>query len=393
MAWDESTSIDAEDTRGHLADVSDDLRTDELLLNMGPQHPSTHGVLRVLVTTDGEIVKAAHPEIGYLHRCFEKHSENVDYMAVAPYVDRLDYLASMNNSMGYAIAVEKMLGLEVPRRAEFIRVIIAELQRIASHLMSFGTYGLDMGAFTPFMYAFRDREKILDIFEMISGARLLYNFMWIGGTMRDITPPIIARIKEFTDYFKPKVDEYNNLLSYNKIFTERTKNIGVLPLETCFSYGLTGVMLRGSGFKWDLRKNLPYSIYSELDFDVPVGSGEMGTLGDCWDRHIVRMREMTQSLRIIDQLIDRIPAGPHRGKIGKVIKVAAGEIYSRTEAPRGELAFYIVSDGTTHPYRVRCKSPCFLNIATLDELTRGMMVADLIATIGSLDIVLGEVDR
>lgn len=386
-------STPTELVQDHLSETVENLRTDELLLNMGPQHPSTHGVLRVVVTTDGEIVKAAKPEIGYLHRCFEKHSENVDYMAVAPYVDRLDYLASMNNSMGWAIAVEGMVGIEVPRRAEFIRVIIAELQRIASHLLFFGTYGLDMGAFTAFLYAFREREKILDIFEMVSGARLLYNYMWIGGVARDVSPEAIMRIKEFLDYFEPKIDEYNNLLSMNKIFVERTKSVGVIDEETCHTYGLTGVMLRGCGVRWDLRKDLPYSIYREVDFEVPVGSGEMGTLGDCWDRFMVRVREMKESVKIVRQLIDSIPSGPHRGKVGKVVKVPAGESFSRTECPRGELAFYVISDGSAKPYRVRCKSPCFLNISTLDEISKGVMVADLIATIGSLDIVLGEVDR
>lgn len=380
-------------SNGSMEELKETLRTDELLLNMGPQHPSTHGVLRVVVVTDGEIVKEAKPEIGYLHRCFEKHAENSDYVAVSPFVDRLDYLASMNNSMGYAMAVENLLGIEVPRRAEYIRVIISELQRIASHLMSYGTYGLDMGAFTAFMYGFRDREMILDIFEKLSGARLLYNYMWIGGTYRDITPEILQQIKDFLVYFKPKVEEYNNLVTYNKIFVERTRNIGVIDLKTCYTYGLTGVMLRGAGLKWDLRKEHPYSIYKEVDFDVPVGTGQMGTLGDCWDRHIVRMKEMIQSIRIIEQLIDGIPEGPHRAKVGKVIKPPAGEAYSRTECPRGELGFYIISDGTGKPYRVRCKSPCFMNIATLNDLSQGVMVADLIATIGSLDIVLGEVDR
>jgi len=302
-------SFDTTQVNGQ-AELKETLRTDELLLNMGPQHPSTHGVLRVVVTTDGEIVKDARPEIGYLHRCFEKHAENSEYIAVSPYVDRLDYLASMNNSMGYAIAVESLLGIEVPRRAEFIRVIISELQRIASHLMSYGTYGLDMGAFTAFMYGFRDREMILDIFEKISGARLLYNYMWIGGTYRDITPEIIKQIKDFLIYFKPKVEEYNNLVTYNKIFLERTRNIGVIDLKMCHSYGLTGVMLRGAGLKWDLRKDHPYSIYKEVEFDVPVGTGQMGTLGDCWDRHIVRMNEMIQSIRIIEQLIVESQRGP-----------------------------------------------------------------------------------
>ncbi|MCB0416266.1 MAG: NADH-quinone oxidoreductase subunit D [Bdellovibrionales bacterium] len=377
----------------HLSHQSDNLRTDELLINMGPQHPSTHGVLRIIITTDGEIVKAAHPEIGYLHRCKEKHSENVDWMAVAPFVDRMDYLASMNNSMGYAIAVEKLMGVEVPRRAEYIRVIISELQRIASHQMAFGTYGLDIGAFTPFMHAFRDREKILDIFEAISGARLLYNYMWIGGTYRDITPEIVKQIKDYCEYFAGQVSQYNELLSYNKIFVERTANVGIMDRDLCWSYGLTGPMLRGAGIKWDLRKDEPYSIYSEVDFDVPVGKGEMGTLGDSWDRYMVRMREMEESLKIVNQLIDGIPEGPHRGRVAKKIRVPKGEVFSRTECPRGELGFYIISDGSEIPYRIKVKSPCFLNISTLDEVTRGLMVADLVATVGSLDIVLGEVDR
>jgi NADH-quinone oxidoreductase subunit D len=388
-----TTSLTPNPDREHLINMPDDLKTDELLINMGPQHPSTHGVLRVVITTDGEIVKKAVPEIGYLHRCFEKHAENVDYMGVAPFVDRMDYLASMNNAMGWAIAVERMMNIEVPRRAEYIRVLMSELQRIASHLMSFGTYGLDMGAFTAFMYGFRDREQVLDIFEMQSGARLLYNFMWIGGTMRDITPAIVTRIKEFVTYFEPKVDEYNDLLSYNKIFIERTKNIAVIDVKTCFSYGLTGVMLRGAGMRWDLRKEVPYSIYPELNFEIPVGRGEMGTVGDCWDRHIVRMREMKESIKIIKQLVDGIPEGPHRAKVAKVLKPPVGECFSRTECPRGELAFYVVSDGGPKPFRVKVKSPCFLNISTLQEIGEGLMVADLVAAIGSLDIVLGEVDR
>lgn len=377
-----------------LSPAPENLKTDELLINMGPQHPSTHGVLRVLISTDGEIVKKAYPVLGYLHRCMEKHSENVDWMGVAPFVDRMDYLASMNNSMGYAIAVEKLMGLgPLPKRAEYIRMIVSELQRIASHLMAFGTYGLDMGAFTPFLYGFRDREKILDIFEKISGARLLYNYMWIGGTMRDLTPEVVSEIKDFMEYFRPQLERYDKLLSYNKIFIERSANVGVMDREMCFSYGLTGPILRASGVKWDLRKDEPYSLYNEVEFDVPVGKGEMGTLGDCWDRYMVRMREMRESLRILDQLVPALPEGEHRAKVAKKIKVPAGEGFSRTECPRGELAFYIVSDGGPHPYRVKVKSPCFLNISTLDEVNRGAMVSDLIAHLGSLDIVLGEVDR
>src|SRR3989338_8616711 len=232
-----------------------ELITQELTINMGPQHPSTHGVLRVELVTDGEIVKRAIPHIGYLHRCFEKHAENIDYMGVMPFVDRMDYVASMNNDIAYAMTVEKLLGVEVPKRAEYIRVIMAELNRIASHLLAVGTYGLDIGTFTPFMWAFRDREKILDIFEMASGARLLYNYLWIGGVWMDLTPGIEEKIQEFCDYFEPKIDELDTILSYNQIFINRTKNVGVIPLDLAISYGLTGPNLRGSGLKWDLRKN------------------------------------------------------------------------------------------------------------------------------------------
>ncbi len=364
------------------------LKTEELIINMGPQHPSTHGVLKIIITTDGEIVKSANPEIGFLHRCMEKHCENVNWLAVTPYVDRLDYIASMNNSLGYALTVEKFLGIEIPERAEYIRVIMAELQRIASHLLAIGTYGLDLGAFTPFLYAFRDREKILDIFELCSGGRLLYNYIWIGGVARDMSREAIEKTRNFIDYFKPKIKEYNELLSFNEIFLQRTKNIGILSIDNCFNYGITGVPLRAAGYKWDLRKNVPYSIYDKLEFDIPTG-----TIGDCWDRHIVRMNEMEQSLRIISQLLKKIPEGPYRAKLPKIIKVPAGEGHMRTECPRGELFFYIESSGDKFPYRVKCKSPCFLNISSIPELAPGMMVADLVAYIGSLDIVLGEVDR
>ncbi|MBI4041118.1 MAG: NADH-quinone oxidoreductase subunit D [Deltaproteobacteria bacterium] len=369
-----------------------ELKTQELHINMGPQHPSTHGVLRVELVTDGEIVKRAIPHIGYLHRCFEKHAENIDYMGVMPFVDRMDYVASMNNDQTYAITVEKLLGIEVPKRAEYIRVIMAELNRISSHLLAVGTYGLDIGTFTPFFWCFRDRELILDIFEMASGARLLYNYLWIGGVWMDLTPGIEEKISEFCTYFEPKIAELDTLLSYNPIFIQRTANVGVIPLETALSYGLTGPNLRGSGKKWDLRRDEPYSVYPELDFDVQVGRGEQGTVGDCWDRYIVRVREMRESLKIVRQSLKQIPPGPHRATLRRV-QPRAGEAYAKTENPRGELGFYIVSDGSLTPYRIKGKSPCFTSISALDEICRDAMIADVVAIIGSLDIVLGEVDR
>lgn len=370
-----------------------ELKTQEFQINMGPQHPSTHGVLRVILTTDGEIVTDTDVDIGYLHRCFEKHAENIDYMGVMPFVDRMDYLASMNNDFGWAMAVENLMGLEVPERAQYIRVIMAELNRIASHLVAIGTYGLDIGTFTPFMYAFRDREPILDIFEMASGARLLYNYLWIGGASGDLTPEMLSQILEFCDYFEQRLDAYDALLSDNQIFIDRTANIGIIPLDLALSYGLTGPNLRGSGMKWDLRKNEPYSIYDRFDFNVPVGSGEMGTTGDCWDRYIVRVREMTESLRIIRQACKQIPDGLYRGKVPKLLKPPPGEIYVRSETPRGELGFYVVSDGSLKPYRVKAKSPCFTAISALKDVARGSMIADLVVIIGSFDIVLGEIDR
>jgi NADH-quinone oxidoreductase subunit D len=372
-----------------------DIETDEMVLSMGPQHPSTHGVLRLEVTTDGEVVKKVRPFIGYLHRCFEKHAEKVGYPGVVPYTDRMDYLAAMNNNHGYVLAVEKLLGLEVPERAEYIRVIMAELNRIASHLVAFGTYGLDIGAVTPFLYAFREREMILDIFEMTCGARLTYNYYRIGGVGADLTPEIIDKIKEFLDDFEPKLKEYDALLSYNKIFIERTAGIGVIPLEMAIDYGITGPMLRASGMKWDLRKDDPYSIYDRFDFDIPTGVGLKGPKGDCWDRYIVRMREMAESCKIIRQALEQLPDGDYiLPKLPKMIRPPKGaEVYVRVENPRGELGYYIISDGTHNPYRVKVRSPCFTNLAILPAISKGVMLADLVAIVGSIDIVLGEVDR
>lgn len=371
----------------------DKVKSELLTLNMGPQHPATHGVLRVEIKTDSEIVAQAIPHLGYLHRCMEKHCEHLDYRGVIPFADRMDYLAAMNMEWGYALTIEKMLGTEVPRRAEYVRAIVGELQRIASHLMFFGTYAIDLGAFTPFLYAFQDREFILRIFEELSGARLLYNYIWIGGVWNDITDAQLKRIESFLNEFEESLKKYHTLVGENKIFIERTANVGVISEEMAYQYGATGPVLRGSGIDWDLRKTRPYGIYEELDFDVIIGSGEKGQLGDCWDRYYVRFYEMFESIKIIRQCLDGIEEGPVMGKVPKIIKVPAGEIYMKTECPRGELGYHLISDGTKKPYRLKVKSSCFTHVSMLPEMAPGQLIADFVATIGSIDIVLGEVDR
>ncbi len=372
----------------------DSLKSDMMTINMGPQHPSTHGVLRLELKTDGEIVEEVRPHIGYLHRCFEKHAENLPYQQVIPFTDRMDYLASMNNNLGYVVAVEKLLDLKIPERVEYIRVIMAELNRIASHLVSFGTYGMDIGAFTPFLFAFREREEIFDLFEMTCGARMLYNYIWVGGVSHDLPPGFIERTRAFLRKFDSKIQEYNDLLSYNKIFVERTANVGVLPVDKAYSYNITGPNLRGSGVDWDLRRDDPYSIYDRFEFEVPIGKGEMGTVGDCWDRYMVRIREMTESARIVSDALDQLPEGDVLQAVPKNVRPPKdAECYFRTENPRGELGVYLISDGSNVPYRVRVKSPCFTAMSVFNEISRGHMIADIVAIIGSLDIVLGEIDR
>ncbi len=369
------------------------LKSDLLTLNMGPQHPATHGVLRVEIKTDSEIVAEAIPHIGYLHRCFEKHAENIDYRGVIPFVDRMDYLAAMNMEWGYVLAVEEMLGTEVPKRAEYIRTIVGELGRIASHLMAFGTYAIDLGAFSPFLYAFQEREWILRLFEEISGARLLYNYIWIGGVWNDLNDKQLTGIGEFLDHFEKEVDKYNALLSENKIFRSRTVGVGVMDAQTCLDYGATGPVLRGAGVQRDLRKVQPYGLYKDLDFDVPVGNDEWGVLGDCFNRYYVRMLEVKESIKIVRQCLEGIEAGPIIGKVSKIIRLPKGEIYKATECPRGELGYYLVSDGKKTPYRLKVKSSCFTHVSMLPAVAPGQMIADFVASIGSIDIVLGEVDR
>jgi NADH-quinone oxidoreductase subunit D len=369
------------------------LKTGLMTLQMGPQHPATHGVLRVEIKTDSEVVASATPHLGYLHRCMEKHCEELDYRGVIPFFDRLDYIAAMSMELSYVLAVEKMLGTEVPRRATEVRTIICELQRISSHLMAFGTYALDLGAFSPFLYAFQMRETVLRIFEEVSGARLLYNYIWVGGVWNDLTDDHLRRISTFCDDMEEEAKKYYDLVSVNKIFVGRTANVGILTPEDCYTYGATGPVLRGSGVKWDLRKEEPYMMYDELDFDVPVGDGEKGVVGDCWNRYIVRMREVIESIKIIRQVLGGIEEGPIMGKVKKIIKLPEGEIFFKTEAPRGELGVHIVSDGKKKPHRVKVKSPCFTHVSMLPHLAPGQMIADFVASIGSIDIVLGEVDR
>lgn len=369
------------------------VKTEEMVLNMGPQHPSTHGVLRLELQLDGEIITKLTPHIGYLHRCFEKHTEAMSYPQIIPYTDRMDYLASMYNEFGYALAVERLCGIEVPQRVEYIRVIMGELQRIASHLVALGTYGADIGAITPFLFCFRDREKILSLFEMTCGARLLYNYIWIGGLSHDLHPDFVRLTREFIQYFKPNLKELNDLLTFNRIFIERTANVGVLPLDTAINYGITGPNLRASGLKWDLRKDDPYSVYDKFDFDIPIGIGQMGTVGDCWDRYYMRVLEMEESLKIVEQALDQLPEGDIASAIPKRVKPPVGQIYTRVENPRGDLGYFIVSNGTVNPYRIKVRPPSFVHLGLMDGLCRGHMVADVVAVLGSIDIVLGEVDR
>ena len=366
---------------------------EEMILNMGPQHPSTHGVLRLELQTDGEVVQKITPHIGYLHRCFEKHAENVDYPGVIPYTDRMDYIASMNNSLGYALAVEKLMGIEVNDRVKTLRIIVAELNRIASHLLSVGTYAMDIGAYTPFLHCFREREKVLDLFEWVCGARLLYNYNWVGGLSHDIPDGFVEKTRQFLAEFEPVIAEQNELLSFNKIFIERTAGVGILSEELALSYNVTGPNLRGSGVSWDLRKAEPYCGYETYDFAVPVGQGKFGPLGSCWDRYYVRVREMEECLKIIRQALDRLPEGDVQEKVPKKVKPPKGEVYGKTETPRGELGYYIISDGSANPFRIKIKSPCFTALAVLPVISKGEMIADIIAVIGSIDIVMGELDR
>jgi NADH-quinone oxidoreductase subunit D len=364
------------------------LDASELMINMGPQHPATHGVLRVKLKLDGERVLGSECVIGYLHRGVEKIAENRTYAQFAPYTDRMDYVAAVTNGMGYVEAVEKLLGVEIPPRAQYTRMVLAELQRLASHLLWLGTHALDLGAMTPVFYTFREREEILKIFEKYCGARLTTHAFRIGGLQYDLYDGLEQDCLKFCEYLLPKIDEYEQLLTKNRIWINRTRGVGVLSAADAIAYGVTGPVLRGSGVKWDIRKVQPYEAYDKVEFDVPTGEH-----GDTYDRYIVRIQEMRQSVRIIRQCVERLAPGPIFGKVGKVIKPPAGEVYHSIEAPKGELGYFVVSDGTVNPYRVRVRPPSFVNLQALDIMIRGHLVADVVAVIGTLDIVLGEVDR
>ena len=364
------------------------LDSTELVINMGPQHPSTHGVLRVILKLDGERILGTDCVIGYLHRGVEKIAENRTYAQFNPYVDRMDYVASVSNGLGYCLAVEKLLNVEAPPRAQAVRVILTELNRIASHLVWLGTHALDIGAITPVFYCFREREEALNIFEKYCGARLTTHAFRIGGLQYETYDGFEQDVKAFCDMFPPKVDEYEELLTGNRIWVGRLTNVGVLTADECKEYGVTGPLLRAAGVKWDLRKAQPYSGYDKYDFEIPTRQN-----GDTYDRYIVRMQEMRQAVRIIRQAVESIPEGPIMGKVPKVIKPPVGEAYVSIEAPKGELGYYVVSDGGVQPYRVRVRPPSFVNLQALDRMVRGGLVADIVAVIGTLDIVLGEVDR
>ncbi|MCS6865871.1 MAG: NADH-quinone oxidoreductase subunit D [Gemmataceae bacterium] len=418
-----------------------DVRTDEMLVNMGPQHPSTHGVLRLVLRTDGEVVSDVQPHLGYLHRCAEKIGENVTPIQFIPYTDRMDYLAGMNMNLGFSLAIEKLCGMVIPQKAQIIRVLICELNRIASHLVGMGAYGLDLGSFSPFLYAFREREHILDLFEEVCGARLTYSYLTIGGAHDDLPEGFTTRVRQFLDYFQPRIPEYHALLTDNHIFVKRTAGIGVLSKEKALSYGCTGPVLRASldrrrgDPEWDLRKIEPYSGYEHYQFDVPIPPFDRtppeAVIGDCWHRFYVRMLEVVQSIRICRQAVDNYDAIHAEGEKVKAEFAARkphltpdeakkadaqlaewmktkyahrvepprqlnpGECYVETECPRGQMGFYVVGRPSKEavPLRVRARSSCFANLSVIPELCRGCLVADIPAIVGSIDIVMGEIDR
>jgi len=363
-------------------------------LNMGPQHPSTHGVIRLVLKVDGEVVKSVIPDVGYLHRSIEKIAEQVGYIGFMPYTDRVDYLSAMHANAGYAMAVEKLAGIEVPRRAEFLRVIVQEFNRIISHFIAIGTFAMDMGAYTPFVYLLRERETINDILESICGARLTYNYIWIGGVSHDLPAGFKEQATEYLDHFDKVIGEFNRLLTKNTIFINRLAGIGVISEQEAKYYGLAGPNLRASGISYDLRRNEPYSIYPELDFDIPVGQGWSGHKGDSFDRFYCRILEMEQSSRILRQTLKMLPSdGEIRAKIPKVFKLQAGESVSRIESSRGSMMYYILADGTIRPVRVKIRTGSFNAMTVLEKKGTGMMISDLISFFASLDIDAPEIDR
>lgn len=363
-------------------------REQKLILNMGPQHPSTHGVFKLVLELDGETVISARPEIGYLHRGVEKISENRTYEQVLPLTDRLDYLNAMGNNLAYVMAVEQLAGIEVSERAQAIRVIMAELNRIASHLISLGTQGLEVGAYTVFLYCFRERERILDLFEKASGGRLTYSYFRFGGVSRDLPEGWIEEANNFLKDFQSKLCEYEDLLIENPIYKVRSKGIGVVDRATALSYGASGPVIRSTGLNWDLRKTSPYLLYENLEFDIPVTSN-----GDVWDRTWIKLEEMRQSSRIISQMLSSLPSGAVMKDFIRYVVPEEGSVYFAVESPRGELGFFLVSDGGFKPYRLKIRSPAFVNLSLIGRLAERAKIADIPLILGSLDPVFGEVDR
>jgi NADH-quinone oxidoreductase subunit D len=364
------------------------IRTEELLLNVGPQHPSTHGVLRLVVKLDGEVITHVDPVVGYLHRGTEKLAEDLTYTQIIPYTDRMDYVSAMTNNYVLVNAVEKLMQLEIPERAQYLRLIVMELQRVASHMVWWGTYLLDIGALTPFLFAFKDRETILDMFNELCGARLTYNYMRVGGVKWDAPSGWIEKVREFIPFMYKQLDKYEDLVTGNEIFIARVKGVGTYDAETAIQYGLSGANLRSAGVNWDLRKDQPYGIYDRFKFEVPVG-----TVGDCLDRYKLRVEEMRQSLHILQQAVDQFPeTGETMGKVPRVIRPPEGEIYSAIESPRGEIGCYIVSRGKDKPFRLKFRRPSFANLQILPKLLVGQPMSNMITILGAIDIILGEVD-
>jgi NADH-quinone oxidoreductase subunit D len=388
-------------------------KTETMIINMGPQHPSTHGVLRVVLELDGEVVVKATPDIGFLHRGLEKLAESKTYHQCIPLTDRMDYVAGMSNNLAYVLAVEKLLGMEAPPRAQAVRVLLCELQRIASHLLWLGTHAHDLGAMTPFFYAFRERDEILFLFELVCGSRLTPSYFRVGGLAQDLPDSFEAKCREFTRTFPAHVDEYETLLTQNKIWMRRTQGVGAISAEEAINWGLSGPILRASNVYWDLRKVMPYCGYDAYEFIVPTGKN-----GDVYDRYLVRLMEMRQSNEIVRQVLDKMPGGaviaddprvvfPPKPKVQESIEVLIhhfhiasegfpvpqGEVYASIESPKGELGFYLISDGSNKPWRFRVRPPSFINLSALSTMVQGRLIADVVAIIGSIDIVLAEVDR
>ena len=360
----------------------------DLMVNMGPQHPSTHGVFRLVIWVDGErIVKVEH-HIGYIHRGSEKICESEQYSQIVTLFDRLDYVGNLNNELAFCLAVEKLTETVVPERAEYIRVILCELNRIASHMLFYGVYGLDAGATTPMLYGFRERERIQELFESVTGARMMHNYIRIGGVKEDVPDDFDENVLVLLEHLKKGIDECDRLLSQNEMFLARTKGVGIITGEDALDYGVTGPALRASGVIEDVRATDPYSIYSRFDFGIPVGSN-----GDCWDRYYVRVEEMRESIKIVEQAISDIPNGDISAKVRRIIRPPVGEVFVRTESPRGDLGVFLVSDGSDKPYRVKVRPPSFANLQALEYMLKDTYIADAVLVLGSIDIIMGEVDR